>query len=98
MKKVQKQIIQVRSKDFDIDTDTIEQAIKKLTQFQESIGKDTFAYIDFNTEFDCDTKFKIIYSREETDDEYVKRIDAENLEKKIRREKYEQLKKEFENE
>lgn len=61
----------------------------------EKYGED--AILDFTYEEDMGVEMYINTSREETDEEYQRRLSKEEESKEIRKKQYLQLKKEFEN-
>lgn len=92
-----KEIITKYSRDFDIDRETITEAIESLQRLGESFTFDS--YINFNYYKDDDASFKIVTIREETDKEYEERLNKTSVEvvrqKDVRQKEYEKLKLEF---
>lgn len=93
-----KKVLNLDSDDhYTIDGDTLSEGIAHLQKLASQFGAD--AKINFLVRWDGDVYFEVKYSREETDDEYIARLDREHMvevsSREARRKQYEQLKKEF---
>lgn len=89
-----KQMVRRRSKEYDIDQDTIQSAINILQGIAKEYHKDV--KIEFQCKWEGDTSFKVCYMELETEEEAFRRTNIIAINEQARRKQYEALKKEFE--